>query len=144
MLKKYFALFISIFFLVGCAPSQKSFTEKEINLKKLSIEKFGTMFHLIYNGEKSYSLAVKQERAAALNPNPLLQFFVFDMREEKIVFEDNLAGGKINWKTNDQVEVIVTPEIVSTDENNKIHGYIYDVRLKTKKDLNSPTQNPNR
>jgi len=128
---------------MNCSASQKTFTEQEVILKKFSIEKYGATFHLIYNTEKSYSVVVKQEKATVQNPSPVLQFFIFDLEKEKIVFEDNLAGGKINWKSNDLVEIIVTPGIISTEDNNKIYGYIYNVKLKTKTDINSSTQNPN-
>jgi len=143
MWKKIFACFIPLLFLINCSASQKTFTEKEVILKKLSIEKYGATFHLIYNTEKSCSVVVKQEKVTAQNPNPVLQFFIFDMGEGKIVFEDSIAGGKINWKDNDRLEVIVTPGIISTDDNNKLYGYLYNVKLKTKTDINSSTQNPN-
>lgn len=41
----------------------------------------------IYNTKKSYSIVVKQEKANAQNPNPILHFFIFDMEEEKIVYQ---------------------------------------------------------
>ena len=136
MWKKPFAYFINLLFLINCSVSHKTFTEQEVILKKLSIEKYGTTFQLMYNTEKSYSAVVKQEKVTSQNPNPGLQFFIFDMEEEKIVFEDNIAMGKINWENNDKIEVIVTPGMISTEDNNKIHGYIYNVKLKTKTDIN--------
>jgi hypothetical protein len=143
MWNKSFAYFIPLFFLINCSASHKTFTEQEVILKKLSIEKYGTTFHLMYNTEKSYSVVVKQEKTTAQNPNPVLQFFVFDMGKEIIVFEDNVVGGRTSWKNNDQIEVVFTPGMISTEDNNKIYGYIYNVKLKTKTDINSSTQNPN-
>jgi hypothetical protein len=142
MRKKSFAYFIPLLFFINCSASHKIFTEQEVVLKKLSMEKYGTTFHIMYNENKSYSVVVKQEKATAQNPNPVLHFFVFDLVEEKIIFEDNMAGGKIAWKNNDQIEVTVTPGTLSTELNNKIYGYLYSVTLKTKADKNSSSQNP--
>ncbi|MHB8931577.1 MAG: hypothetical protein ACYC5R_13350, partial [Melioribacteraceae bacterium] len=106
-------------------------------LKKLSLEKFGTSSRLIYNSDKSYSIVVKQEKSTAKNPNPLLQFFVYDIGKDKIIFEESIPAGKIKWRNNRQFEVTITPEMISTEDSNKLYGYIYDVDLGTKTDLNS-------
>lgn len=145
MLKKYFALFIFLLFLVSCAASQKPFAEQEAILKKLSLEKFGVSFRLSYNIDQSFALSIKQEKTTNQNPNPVLQFFVFDVAKNVTVFEDNVAGGKVRWKNPDQIEVILTPGTVSTEDNNKLYGYLYNVKLKTKADLNSSKKiKPNR
>lgn len=141
MLKKCFALFISLLFLVGCAASQKPFAEQEAILKKLSLERFGISFQLLYNTDQSFALSIKREKAANQNPNPVLQFFVFDVAKSIIVFEDNVAGGKVRWKNSDEIEVLLTPGTVSTEDNNKLYGYLYNVKLKTKADLNFSKKN---
>ncbi len=144
MRKMFFPWFITILFLMGCSSSQKTFTEKEVLLKKLSIEKYGTTFNLLYNTEKSYSVVVSQGKASLQEPNPVLRFFVYDMTKEKIVLEDKVAGGKITWINNEQIEVSVTPGAISTELNNNNYGYLYNVKMNTKAEINSSSQNPNR
>jgi hypothetical protein len=137
MLNKFNALFITFLLLAGCLVTQRTFSEQDVDLKKLSVEKFGASFHISYNNKKSFALVVKQEKSAAINPNPVLQFFIYEMEKDKIIFEESVPAGKIKWKTNNQIEVIVTPETISTEDNNKLYGYIYNVDLGTKTDLNS-------
>ncbi len=137
MLNKFNALFITFLLLAGCLVTQKTFSEQDINLKKLSVEKFDASFHIPYNNKKSFALVVKQEKSTAKNPNPVLRFFVYEMGKGKIILEESLAAGKIKWKTNNQIEVIITPEMISTEDNNKLYGYIYNVDLGTKTDLNT-------
>ena len=129
--------------LINCAGTDSALNKQESVLKKLSLEKFGTSFRLIYNFDKSYSIVVKQEKSTAKNPNPLLQFFVYDMGKDKIIFEESFSGGKIKWKNNRQFEVTITPEMISTEARNKLYGYIYDVGLGTKTDLNSQSTKQN-
>lgn len=129
---------------MGCSASQKTFTEQEVLLKKLAIEKYGAVFNLLYNTEKSYSVVVSQRKASLQEPNPVLRFFVYNMTKEKIVFEDNVAGGKITWINNQQIEISVTPGAISTELNNNNYGYIYNVKMNTKAKINSSSQNPNR
>ncbi|MHB8931267.1 MAG: hypothetical protein ACYC5R_11795 [Melioribacteraceae bacterium] len=137
MLNKFNALLILFLLLAGCSVTQKTLTRQESVLKKLSLEKFGTSSRLIYNSDKSYSIVVKQEKSTAKNLNPLLQFFVFEMGRDKIIFEESIPAGKIKWRNNRQFEVTITPEMISTEDSNKLYGYIYDVDLGTKTDLNS-------
>ena len=135
-------LFFSLF-LINCAGTDNAFNKQESVLKKLSLEKFGTSFRLIYNSDKSYSIVVKQEKSTAKNPNPLLRFFAYDMEKNKIIFEESIPAGKIKWRNNRQFEVTITPEMISTEDSNKLYGYIYDVDLGTKTDLNSQSTKQN-
>lgn len=137
MLNKFNALFITFLLLTGCFVTQKTFSEQDVNLKKLSVEKFGASFHILYNNKRSFALVLKQEKSSVQNPKPVLQFFIYEMKKDKIIFEESVPAGKIKWKTNNQIEVIVTPETISTEDNNKLYGYIYDVDLRTKTELNS-------
>ena len=135
-------LFFSLF-LINCAGTDNAFNKQESVLKKLSLEKFGTSFRLIYNSDKSYSIVVKQEKSTAKNPNPLLRFFAYDMEKNKIIFEESIPAGKIKWRNNRQFEVTITPEMISTEDSNKLYGYIYDVDLGTQTDLNSQSTKQN-
>ncbi|MCX6169619.1 MAG: hypothetical protein NTX65_09770 [Ignavibacteriales bacterium] len=136
MLNKFFVSLFSILFLFNCAGSGAALDKQDSLLKKLSMEKFGSESQIIYNSDKSYSLVVKQEKSTVKNPNPVLQFFVYGLRKDKIVFEESVPAGRIKWITRNQIEVVVTPGTIST-EDKKLYGYIYNVDLGTKAELNS-------
>ena len=143
MQRIYITPFLVFLFLLGCTAIQKTFNEHEITLKKLSSDKFGSSFQMLYNNNKSYALVVNQEKHGVMSSTSAKQFFIFNMVKQIIIYEDNIADGKIKWKDNDQIEVIFTPGIISTEDENKIYGYIYNAKLKTKTDINSLTQSPN-
>lgn len=132
MLKKRFITFILFLFIINCSGSQKTFTEQKSILEKYAEQRYGTSFNVIYNSERSFTIVVKLEAITSRTPNPVLQFFIYDMLIEKIIFEDNVPGGKIAWNNNYQIEISYTPGMISKEDGNKVYGYIYDVRLKTK------------
>ena len=134
---KLYASLFSILLFINCAGSNNAFKDLEVVLRKHSLEKYGIAFSIIYNSDKSYSIVVKQEKSTAKNPNPILQFFVYEMGKDKIIFEDSVPAGRIKWKSNNQIEVTVTPEMVSTEDNVNLYGYIYNVDIRTKTGLNS-------
>jgi hypothetical protein len=136
-MKNKFYLLITLLFLIRCSAIQTTLSDQEEYLKKLSADKFGTSFFISYNDTKSFALVVNQQKSTVKNPNPVLQFFVYDVGKSKISFEESVPAGKIKWKNNNQLEVVITPGTVSTEENGKLYGYIYNVSLGTKTDLNS-------
>lgn len=144
-MKYLFLLFSAVlFFLIGCSASPKTFKEQEILLKKISLEKYGTNFDILYNSDKSYSIVIKKEKASVQHPNPLLVFFLYNLASDKIVFEDTVAGGKIAWLNREQVEVSTVPGTVSLEHANNKFGYLYNAATESKADINSSQQNQNR
>ena len=141
MLYKILTLLIFSLFLEGCAGSSALPEKHSIALNKLSLERFGTGYRHLYNSDTTFSIAVKQEKASARNPNPLLQYFVFNLADEKIIYEDNVPGGSIFWKDNGRIEVRETPGTVRAGDGNKIYGYIYDVKSGIKSELDSAPKN---
>jgi len=141
MIYKFLLSLFFLFFLTGCAGSVTTQDEHLVFLKKLASERYGTATRFIFNSDKTFSIAVKQEKASAQNTNPLLQYFVFDLEKEKIVFEDDVPGGSIFWKDNDRVEVRATPGIVQINDGNNLYGYIYNVISGTKSELNPVSEN---
>jgi len=63
-----------------------------------------------------------------------VQFFVYDLKNEKVLFEDSLANGSVKWLNDYQIQVSTVPGIVTEDEevDKKLMGYIYDVKLQRK------------
>jgi hypothetical protein len=125
---------------MGCAASEKTFTERELILKKISAEKYGLRFNTFYNKDSTYALIIREEKASALNPNPALRFIVYSIGGEKIILEENLSSGHAAWIDSEQIEVRITGEVISSIEKDNFFGYIYNVKTGTKSDLNPASQ----
>jgi hypothetical protein len=136
MYKKCLLSFIFLFFLTTCSAPTKNFPEQEEKLKTIVQQKYQSDSEMFYNDDKSFALVVKQEKQSTKNPHPFLQFFIYELGENKIIFENSNERGTVRWKNNNQVEVIIVPGIIREGEDN-FYGYIYDARTKSKIDLNS-------
>ncbi|MFA7227741.1 MAG: hypothetical protein WC061_01800 [Melioribacteraceae bacterium] len=139
-MKKSFVSLIMIILLTGCAASQKTSAEKEVILKKFSADRFGASSETFYNSDSTYALIVGQSKSTSLNPNPVLRFFVYDIKGEVIVIEDGFSSGRVFWKDKSHIEVTVTHGIVSAEDDDNISGYIYDVSSGTRSALKPASQ----
>lgn len=117
---------------IHCACIKPAPPPNKDDFKNIAEKKFGTDFQFSFNSDSSFVLIINQKKPTAQNPFPLLKFFVYDLSNNKIILEDNRPNSMVVWKNSYQVEVIITPEMVSTDAKNNSKGYIYDLRQKKK------------
>ncbi|PKL84397.1 MAG: hypothetical protein CVV24_00225 [Ignavibacteriae bacterium HGW-Ignavibacteriae-3] len=141
MQNKCFVIIPFLLLVIGCSVPQKSFKDAEIILRDLSAGKFGSSVQIFYNADSTFALNIKQEKSSSRNPNPPLNFFVYNFKIAKIIFEDSLSAGSASWLNNNQIEVRLIPGIVSADEGENLFGYIYNVNSGKKSDLNPAQQN---
>ncbi len=132
MIKKISILFFPIFLIAACCSTNKTskvITDNTAAYKKIAGQKFSKGFNTVFNSDSSYLFVCASPKKSDKILPPPLKFFVYDNKNEKIIFEDNLTNGKIRWINNHQLQVSTTPEIISgkEEENRKMYGYIYDV-----------------
>ena len=125
-----------IFTLVSCTSARKDFGSVELvdRFRELAVAKYVDNITYRVNLTHSYVLCYKQSRPTSSNPFPPVQFFVYDLWNERVLFEDSLAKGSIKWLNDYQIQVSTIPGIVTGDEeaDKKLLGYIYDVKLQRK------------
>lgn len=125
-----------VFALASCAPAKtdSNSVASVAKYKKLAVDKYEDNITYRVNLTHSYVLCYQQSRPTSLNPFPPVQFFVYDIKNERVLFEDSLANGSIKWLNNYQIQVSMIPGIVTGDEvaDQKLPGYIYDVKLQRK------------
>ena len=124
------------FTLAYCALAKKDSNSADSvdHYKKLAVDKYTDNITYRRNLTHIYVICYKQSRPTSQNPFPPLQFFVYDLKNEKILFEDSLAKASIKWLNDYQIQVSTIPGIVTGDEeaNKKLMGYIYDIKLQRK------------
>lgn len=122
--------------LVSCASVRRDPVSVNSVAKytKLAIEKYHNNITYQANLSHSYILCSTQSRATGLNPFPTVKYFVYDIKHDKVLFEDSVAKGSIKWLNDDQFQVSTVPGIVRIDEgaNGQLRRYIYDVLLQKK------------
>ncbi len=125
--------------LASCAPAKtdSNSVASVAKYKKLAVDKYKDNITYRVNLTHRYVLCYKQSRPTSLNPFPSVQFFVYDLKQERVLFEESLPNGSIKWLNDDQIQVSTIPGIVTGDEeaDKKLLGYIYDVKLQRKLSL---------
>jgi len=126
-------IFITISFLaIHCTCVRLVPLQNKTDFRNVAENKFGKDFQGLFNKDSSYVLVINQKKATAQNPFPFLNFFIYDLSDNKIVLDESLPNSRIVWKNNYQVEVITTPEVISTEAKNNNQGYIYDLQNRTR------------
>ncbi len=128
---------ISIFLIAACCSSNKTtakLSSDYTTYKKIADEKYSKNYNTIFNSDSTYLFVYTSTKNLDKVLPTSLKFFVYDNNNEKIIFEDNLANGKIRWLNVHQIQVSINPEIISgkEEENKKMYGYIYDVLTQRK------------
>lgn len=151
-------MFVKIIFtfllliLVSCTSAKKSNSavsqEKNDTLpavekyKTLAVEKYKDQIDYVFNQSKTHVLCARTSKPTPKMPENNVSFFVFDLNHENIIFEESIVDGSVTWINNRQLEIIQKTGIISGENPDRRHGYIFDVESKTKTDLlNKSTEN---
>lgn len=128
-------LLTTVFFLSCCASSKNSSPEKTTPAyETLAGQKYKSTVQYLFNAGRNYVLCVHRDRPAAAKAGGTLAFFVYDLKKERLIFEDSLTDGHVNWIDEHQIQVTNIPGIVRVDEFPKeTRGYVFDVTTGKKK-----------
>ena len=105
---------IFIFVIAGCGNSKDS-AEKTPGHIAEARDRFGEDFACEPNTPEDYILCVHHPDTTALSPIPRVAFFVFDMAAAQVVLERGEITGEVRWTAGYEIELILTPGIVTTD-----------------------------
>ena len=146
-----FRLFIACllfsFFHLDCATTSPDSQETDTTVlesssqatasesyKKIADQKYKNDVDYRFNSLKTHVLCVKKSKPTEKHPFPSLAFFLYDLKENKILFEESSTRGHVKWFNDHQIQISLIPGIVTGDEekNRRLTGYIYDLKLKRK------------
>ena len=147
MIKQNFIFFKNIlvqlfilFLLFGCVPTSKLSQQETLKSKKtyqqIAQEKFGEKVECKLNSNKSYALCKKKMTAPVLNPNQLLEFFVYDIQKEEIIYENKMSNVKIKWHNNTQLLITYQKGYITGPTDTGKSTYIFDLPSKKKTTYN--------
>jgi hypothetical protein len=107
--------------LISCSASENA----QSILTDLAGTKYDGEVEYASNTSKSFVICFNRPKVLPGHPLRPLRFFVFNMSNAEIVFEDSLASADVYWVTDTSLEVHFIPEVISQDE--EASGYVYDV-----------------
>ena len=110
---------------------QESPNEKK-TYQEIALEKFGEKIDCKLNSNRSYVLCKKMLPVPVLNPNQLIEFFVYDIQQDKIIYENKIANAKINWHNNTQLLISKQKGYITSPTDTGKRTYIFDLQSNKK------------
>ena len=123
-----------LFFIIACHTTKTDVQESmdSQNYKTISLEKYGQNIEYLMNSSKTHVICLKRNKPTPQIPQSRISFFIYDIKKDEIIFEESFIDAEVRWKSEYQVEVKITPGIVSGDETAEDFIYVYDVTLRRK------------
>ncbi|NOZ34887.1 MAG: hypothetical protein GXO80_06275 [Chlorobi bacterium] len=123
--------FTVIFYAYSCTGTKDTVTKNKheiISYKDLAFQRYGndTIFTLSPAG--MYVLCQKRINKDNLNPNILSEFFVYDLKKNKIIYEDKISNSTITWFSDAELKISVQKGIIHSSSDNGKIIYIYNLK----------------
>ncbi len=142
-------LSIFYFFTISC-KNKKAITEtinstipiydSIPNYKKMAIEKLGREVDFIKSPKESYVLCKNKLKDEHINPNQTQHFFVYDLKTNKIVYQDKEPNINLSWKSDTELKIIKQLGIIKNATDTGQIIYIYNLITKEKGEVNSKSE----
>ena len=63
-----------------------------------------------------------------------LRFFLYDLRADRVIFEDAVDNARVEWESATRIKVVITPGMVPDVEPHQ-YGYRFDVLTGMREEL---------
>ena len=135
---------MAILMLISCGSSKRESARLTRNeaYKVVAVRKFKAPIRYIYNDTKSHVLCFNQAKASTRNPFPSLSFFIYDLKSEKVIYEETLDNGSVLWLNENRVQITVIPGVITSAHKKEDTIYIYDLKTGQREKLTR--MNPSR
>jgi hypothetical protein len=140
------------FFVTGCTSSKKMGTDFSNTaspfdkLHRTAATIFQKHSRIFYNSDSTYALCFAESKPTASLPEHQVEFFIYELQGDSIMYQSSIKDGSVSWFNKYQVIVSTIPGIVSSEaqRNERIYGFLYDVKLKKTIPKGSTLQVPNK
>jgi len=119
----FFSFFSVLFFSCTCNYNKKSRANiysnasKKTSYQQIVNKRYNANFNFFPNKENDFILCINQKKANNLNPYPPLQFCIFSIAENNIIYEQILENGNVEWIDDYKLKIINVPTQIKKDKN---------------------------
>ncbi|MCF6183158.1 MAG: hypothetical protein L3J56_00790 [Bacteroidales bacterium] len=103
-----------------------------LNYKKVAFKKYGNDTTFTFSPGRKYVLCQKKINKDNLNPDVLSEFFVYDLKRNKIIYEDKISNSAITWFSGTELKISVQKGIIYSPADNGKIIYIYNLKTHKK------------
>ncbi|MCB0267048.1 MAG: hypothetical protein KDE52_05555 [Calditrichaeota bacterium] len=92
----------------------------------IAADKYQNNVRYSLNDDSTYVICTSVTKSVQLK---ITRFFIFDIANDKVLFEDSVINGSVAWLNATQVQIYSQPGIVKGDESETAApgSYIFDV-----------------
>lgn len=90
---------------------------------------FGKGCQVIFNSSKDYAIIISDQKSA--EPIAPMDYAIYNVKTDKIIFEEQKRGGSVEWKNNDYIIVKSKPEVQSIQPEQNKRMSVYYINVKT-------------
>lgn len=130
LILKFFVIFLLLGSL-GCF-NQKKIEEKPKDYKAIAFLKFGVDTLSLKAPGEIYILCYKKNDRDHLNPNTLVEFFIFDKKKQTIIYEDKIMGATFEWKSDDELIIYEQRGIIESQQDKGKVRYLLNLKTTAK------------
>jgi hypothetical protein len=122
----FFTLLITILVLNACSKSNQP--NSSVNYEDLARQKYGMAedYTCIENASKKLVLC----KHMISDPDISLKswdYFVYEVENEKIIFENTVDKGNVKWYSETEIEISKTPGTMTSDETMQDYAWIINI-----------------
>ena len=116
---------ILLLFLIACQPARKNLnTTQKSDHRKLIEEKLGRKYETLANGNGSHLLCRKLDKS---RPGQV-DFLVYDLTGQKIIYHKKLENGRVEWETDTAVKIMEGKGNRTKDYPEGYRTYYFDIK----------------
>jgi uncharacterized ubiquitin-like protein YukD len=119
-------------------------TNKEY--KTFAEDKIKSGYNIGYNSDSSFAIYQKAINTEPGHPQNSISFFIYDLNKDKIIYEESVQDGNIEWQNDHLVKIVNRHGIVSQEmKTSNFQIRYYDVKKNIiapfDRDIQNPDQN---
>ena len=125
------SLLLTVFTLSSCAGgTNETRTESPAKAyQQLALEKYGDRVEYTANASGSLMLCSRIRKTTSLAPQRTVDLFVYDLRVNKVIFEESVVDGDVAWKDDRRLQITIRPGIIPGEDAQKHPlSFLVDVR----------------
>ena len=115
---------ILLLFLIACQPAKKNLdTSQTGNHQELIEEKLGGAYETLANSSGSHLLCRKLDKSRPER----VDFLVYDLTNQKIIYYRKLENGRVEWETDTTVKIMEGKGNRTKDYPEGYQTYYFDI-----------------
>ena len=105
------------------------------SIRVVATEKFGRDYKIFNNKSTTFAICLNEKnrlKAAEVNR---ISYFIFDIKNSEIIFEDSLSNSNVGWENDNLVTVTRIPGMIKKNDESINRNKIYSFDVLSRKKL---------